>query len=405
MYQPTMKRASKMAPFTLRDFNELLELRSRHCISIYLPTHPSSDEGKQDRIVLRNLMDEARDALVARGLHRGETESLIAPGMALLEDQKFWHDRSAGLALFLSGGQARHWRLPRSFESLAWVGDRFYAKPLFPLFDETGRYYLLALSQKGVRLFSGRPDHLAEVPVEGLPHGIDEIASHEPPEGTRQCHTGQKALGGKEGEIFHGQGGAHDHAKQHDLVIYLRAVDRALSPVLHGQTVPLIFVGVEDLFPHYRQVNSYPYMLAEAIHTNPDRLNAAELQARAASVLQPYWLKAETEDLARFDAALGSGRVSGSIEEILRSAECGRVDCLFVAGDAQLWGHWDPITTTAQIFDVRDPNAEDLLDLAAVLVHRQHGRIHVLKAKSLPGGITAAAIFRYAHQRQPLISK
>ena len=170
------------------------------------------------------------------------------------------------------------------------------------------------------RVFAGNRHALAELSVERMPHSLAEVVEGVSHDGICQCHTGQAALPGKEGMVFFGQGGA-DCLKKNELLDFFRAIDRSLQPVLKGQNVPLVFVGVEYLFPIFREVNSYLHVLPEPIRTNPDRLTAAALKEMAEPLLEPYWLKGQREDVHRFNESLGTGRVSANLEEVLQAGK------------------------------------------------------------------------------------
>jgi hypothetical protein len=49
----------------------------------------------------------------------------------------------------------RHYRLPFPFQEFVVVTERFHVKPLLPLLSGDGQFYLLALSQNGVRVLQG----------------------------------------------------------------------------------------------------------------------------------------------------------------------------------------------------------------------------------------------------------
>jgi hypothetical protein len=385
-----------MERFSQQDLNRLIGSGGAHCVSIFLPTHAGSEDGQQDLIRLKNLLREAEQGLHAQGVGAHYAEHLLKPGFDLLTDKQFWDNRRDGLALFFAPGRFHRWRLPTALESLCWVGQRFYLKPLFPLLDESGRYYLLAASQNHVRLFTCNRHEISEVSIEHMPHSLAEVILNASPEGNRQCRTGQPAFSGKEGVVFYGQGGAGDSFKKHELLDFFRAIDRGLHAVLKGQDAPLVFAGVEYLFPIYWQVNTYPHLLPEPIQTNPDRLNAATLAKMAGKLLEPYWLKRQHDDLRRFNEALGTSRVSANLEEVLQAAQAGRVESLFVAGDVQIWGRFDQSTGTVQINDAPKSCDEDLLDRVTILVQSHGGRVHVVPASDIPGALVVAALYRYA---------
>ena len=139
-----------MDRFTRQDLDRLISSGGAHCVSIFLPTHAGAESGQQDLIRLKNLLREARRVLHAQGVGAAYIDHLLKPGVDLLDDKAFWTSRRHGLALFFAPGRFHRWRLSSAVPSLCWVGQRFYLKPMFPLLDEAGRYYLLAASQNHV---------------------------------------------------------------------------------------------------------------------------------------------------------------------------------------------------------------------------------------------------------------
>jgi hypothetical protein len=72
---------------------ELEELTGRPegpCASIYLPTHRTGVETRQDPIRLKNLLGQARERLVARGLRTTEVDKILEPAQGLLKNELFW---------------------------------------------------------------------------------------------------------------------------------------------------------------------------------------------------------------------------------------------------------------------------------------------------------------------------
>ena len=290
--------------------------------------------------------------------------------------------------------------LPLAFESIAYVGEQFYIKPLLQLAEHDGHYYLLAVSQNGVRLFEGTRQELAEIHLAKLPKNLIEALHLHPPEGSLQVRTASTAYHGKEGAVFHGQGAATAHPKD-DILAYFRTIDGALHNFLKDKRVPMLFAGVGYLFPIYNQANSYPHLVKEAITGNPDYTNPADLHRRAAETIAPHWRQEETTDRNRFEQASGTDRISGDLKEILPAAYQGRVEALFVASDVEPWGHFDPGTEHFELTAPQAPGAEPLLNSAACATLRAGGRVHSVKSADLPQGRLASALFRYSIAMRP----
>ena len=135
--------------------------------------------------------------------------------------------------------------------------------------------FVLAVSQNAVRLLAGHacPDRRSR---RARSAGQSRARPCTTTRGKAPCRCtpASREFAGKEGVVFHGQGGEVDVAKE-ELTAYFREIDRAVSDFLQLRTEPLIFAGVDYLFPIYQSVNSYPHLAATASRGNPDLLTPA----------------------------------------------------------------------------------------------------------------------------------
>ena len=365
------------------------------CASIFLPTHRAGAETRQDPIRLKNLLGETRERLVARGLRTTEADEILEPAQGLLENTLFWGHQGDGLALFLSPGEFRTYRLPLSFEEIAVVADRYHLKPLLPLLAGDGRFYVLALSQNEVRLLGASRYSVDEVELrEEVPRNLADALKFDDPEKQLQYHTG--AGGGGEGgraAVFHGHG-AQDDSKD-DILRYFRKIDRGLGDVFRGREAPLVVAGVDYLLPIYREANTYPGLVEEGPTGNPEELSAQELHERAWEIMGPRFSEARREAAERYAELAGTGRTSADPREVVPAAYYGRVDTLFVASGVRRWGAFDPGTGEVDLHDEPEAGDGDLLDFAAVQTVLNGGTAYVTDPEKVPGGADAACVFRY----------
>jgi hypothetical protein len=277
---------------------------------------------------------------------------------------------------------------------MAYVGARPYVKPLLPLLEGSGPFHLIAVSENRTRLFRGSKYELQEVELETLPESMDDVL-REHTESQMLVHTGQPSMRGKEGRVYYGEGGVDVQKK--NLELYFREIDRALSPYLRnfGEEAPLVFGGVEYLFPIYREVATYAHLYGEPITGNFDRATTAELLGKANQVLAPHWAQQRELDRQQLADRLGSPRVSADIESILRASYDGKVAALFVAGNAWLDGNYNPQTRRCTLTGDGREN-EDLLNVATAETLLHGGRVYTVKAKDLPAGVVASALYRYS---------
>jgi len=361
-------------------------------ISIYMPTHPIPTESEPDPIVLKNLLKSAEEDLAASDMRAAEIDSMLKPARDLLSDGTVWRSGGAGLAVFIAEDTFYSFRSDGPFPERCSVSDRFLIRPLLAALGKGGRFFVLALSQKRVRLLEGSPDDVREIDLSGVPESLAEALKYDDYERQVQFHSRTPAGASGKGRrpaIFHGHGGAPEVGKD-NVARYLRMVAKGIHEFLRDDNAPLVLAGVEFLIPMYREANTYPHLVGDAVLGNPDELTAAELHAKASELLEPHFraeLEADREDFARLG---GTGSVSTDLDEIVPAASEGRVKTLFVSDTASAWGQFDPSSGRVDVHDSARPGDWDLTDFAAAETLLHGGVVHVEAEED-----GAAAIFRY----------
>lgn len=383
---------------TRDDLRYLIDRSGNACVSIYMPTHRAGHDRQQDPIRLKNLLSQAEEKLREMGLMTLETQALLEPANVLLPDSGFWQQQGDGLAIFLSPGLYRFYRLPLRFEELLVVADSFHIKPLLPMLSGDGRFYILAISQDQVRLLQGTRYSVNEIDPQGMPAGMAQALRFDDPERQLQFHTGTPATtpGPDRSAVFHGHGGGvNDHKT--NLLRYFHKVDDGLRDILQDEKTPLVLAGVDYLHPIYHQANSYQHLVKQGVTGNPDDLSAKDLHEKAWEIVRPMFQADYREAVSRYAAWAGSqdSRTSTGLDEILRAAYLGQVDTLFVVIGEQQWGSFDPYSDTLVRHAQFEPGVRDLLDFAAVHTLINRGTVYALASEGMPDETDVAAIFRY----------
>ena len=250
--------------------NELKTLMEKHqglCISIFMPTFRTGVESQQNQIRFRNLLRSAEEKLLSAGLRAQEVKELLEPAQALPGNVLFWRRQSDGLALFLCTDLFRYFCLPEAIQEFIVVADHFHISPLLPVLSGDKRFYILALSQKEVRLLEGTGQNFREIDLEAVPKSLEEALQYDEIEKQVRFRTGSVS-GGSGMAMVSGHGGVADDTKD-NLLKYFRMIDRGLHDLLKDERAPLILAGVEYLFPLYREVNTFPHLVEEGIPGNP----------------------------------------------------------------------------------------------------------------------------------------
>lgn len=360
----------------------------RPALSIFLPTHRAGREIRQDLIRLKNLLKQAENHLTTEGARTVETQELLAPVEQLLDDENFWRHQSDGLAIFRSSELFRIYGVPDTVHELVSVSDRFNITPLLPQLIHDQAFFILALSQKKIRLIECSRDHAHEVHIPDLPSSMDDTL----PEGTSpqvQRHT--LPMDGRGSARFHRHGVGTDDVDVVNLTRYFHRIHDALQPTFAHQGAPVVMACVEYLAPLYREVSRYPRILNAIIPGNPDGLSDQELFHKAWPVVEGHLRKNENLAIAQFHEGLSKGRASHSIKDIVIAAHQGRIDTLFVNLGIQWWGRFDFDTLFFEQHDIQQPGDEEFLNLAAIQTLIHGGSVY----GEVPNNEMIAAVFRF----------
>lgn len=330
------------------------------------------------------------------GIRPARAREMLAPARQLTQRSGFWRTQGDGLVLYITEGLFRYFRLPVSVPERVVMAERFDLKPLLPLFTSGGRFYLLALSQKAVRLFEGTRFGIAEIDLQNVPQGVREALKYDVREHQQQAHTGTGARGvqNKEGAVFHGQAEGVDDAKRKTLE-YFRQVNRGIKGMLKDPWAPLVSAGTEVMLPLYRQANTYAGLIEDGIKGNPDGMRPDELHKAALETLEPVFNRARQAALDQYRSFTGTGRASGVLPEIVRAAAQGRVELALIPTSAEQWGRYDAERDAVEVHETAQHGDEDLVNEVAVQTVINHGAVYAVAPEEIPGASPVAAVFRY----------
>jgi hypothetical protein len=282
--------------------------------------------------------------------------------------------------------------LPFHVSEFVAVADRFYIKPLLPLLLNDARFYVLALSQKTVRLLECTRDRAERAELPEVPQGIDE-ALPERPAPQLQRHT--LPMDGREATRFHGHGVGTDDVDVTNVRRYFQRVEDGVQQRLKNDRAPLILCCVEYLAPIYKEVSTYRHIMDQIVAGNPDGLRDEELHQKARPIADAYFEEARDKAAAEYHEGIAKGRAANGLEEVLTAAFQGRIATLFVPVGVRRWGRFDFDHLALEQHDDEQPGDDELLDLAAAETLRHDGKVYGVKPEEIPGRQVLAAVYRY----------
>ncbi len=386
----------------VEQLRELLNACNGTCLSLYMPTYKKGKDSEQNHIRLKNLLAEAERQLDEGGMRPREQERFLRPVYDYLNDPAMWRFQDEGLAIFLTQGDVfRIFQVPIPFEEIALVNDRFHFKPLFPLFSGNGLFYVLALTLARPRLFACSHFTIRELEIPDAPKGIEDTLKYDVRESHLQFHNEQGTTVQSRGSLmFHGHGGGNQSEKS-DIERYCRDVDHALHGVIHGKNDPLLIAGVEPAVTIYRETNTYPHLSEEKISVNPEVLSLPELNRRAWDLMEGRFREKQESRFKRYrqmrtDEKKTGNKYANEVPEVVRLANNGRVDTLFVVVDKHVWGRFDPDSLKTELHEPnRQEGDEDLLDTAALQTILHGGEVYAVQQDQMPDRAETCAILRF----------
>lgn len=378
------------------EIQSLIQMNGGFCVSIFLPTVRAGDT-QQNKIRLKNLLRTAEKRLEEHEIPGPEAANLLKPARDLLDDQIWWEHQDEGLALFLAKDVFKAFRLPISFSELVAIEKRFHLKPLFPLLNGDGHFYILCLTKKDIRLLSCQRFSVQEVDLGDMPSRFEEVMGRLVRNATMFQTGSSKAV--TRSPIFPGHGLTEDDYKA-EILKFFQLVDNNLEhlAVDIDREAPFVLAGVEYLLPRFKEATRLPNVMEEGLTGNPEGLSAEELHAKAWEIVEPHFLAEQKKATERFGQLQGTGRATWDIREILPAAHDGRVDSIFTARGVRIWGTWDPESREIQLQEEQEAQSngsEDLLDRAAIETYLRGGKVFAVDQQEVPQGYAAAAIFRY----------
>jgi hypothetical protein len=384
---------------TPAEFQSLAAVKRDVCVSLYVPTEPFRVRGHQNRLALENLAAEAMQQLKEAAVEKRriaaideQLRRLVRPDedhagehkIRKLQSKKrdpvkeFWKYQGNGLAVLTTPQTIHIYRMPYRPPPLAEVADRFHLMPLLRVLVSPQEIYVLALSEKNVRLvraFANLPP--IRVHVLGLPHDAEQVARRA---SVRERNEKGRLRGSEGIKVL--------------LQKFVRRVDQALERVLAGRSTPLVLAADEPLASMFRSISTYPGLMAEMIPGNPNQKSDAQLENAALPLLDQRYRSELEAVVARYDE-LKPRRATTDISYSAHAATAGAIEQLLVDLDATVPGLVSD--TDGSVTYAASDNAEAYNVVDEIARRAVSTGAHVLSARreELPQGAPVVAILRY----------
>ncbi|WP_329128797.1 chemotaxis protein [Streptomyces sp. NBC_01476] len=149
-------------PLTPAVLAELRRPRKYPAVSVLLPTHRREPDSTQDAVRLRNLLEEAKEAVHNDPeVSRADRIDVIGQLDQALAEVDLVHAED-GLAIFAAPGEHQVWSLGRSVPARVLLAQTFLTRNLVAAHTANQPYWVLALDSRLATLWSGGRSHVPE---------------------------------------------------------------------------------------------------------------------------------------------------------------------------------------------------------------------------------------------------
>lgn len=308
---------------------------SNPCVTISLNTHRVHPANNSDGLLLKNLLKEAEDRLLAMYDKRA-VAPLLEKMANVLHDIEMRYNLES-LHIFLSN-------LTNEFMRSSWpvnknavhISTRFAVGPLIKELSRSESYYILLLSQGGVRLYEAVNENISgEVKNENFP--FDETPYY--------IDTAEHA----------------SDPKLVDTMVreFFNIVDKALVKIHNETHRNCVVICTEDNYSRLLQVANKPsiYLGYAAVDYNNTEFTHIGLQSWA--IIKELQRQRRAQAVLDVQKAVSKGTVLTDLQEIYQAALDGRGDLLIVNQD-----FFQPVQMTSErtfnvVEDSSVPNVVD----------------------------------------------
>lgn len=356
------------------------------CLSIFLSSYRGGAGSRPSGVELGAMIPRMGSALEASGVHPQDVAKILEP-LAEMSGEEVLGGGHADTYCIFRSPRTLHCFAVRSAVETGWhAEERFVVSPLLAHLDYRQAYLLLALAEKRIRLLRCEGADVYPMPIpEGVPESVSEFMHEEAAGDHGKNHNAGVRFGS---EVAREKSG---HFRRD----FMKAIDRGLQPLLRAQGLPLVLAGVEEETAAFLAVSEYTELLPEPVQMSPDGgATDIELAKAGKQVMKRWSSAAEKQALAEF-AHAGPGRRCTEYGPILKAANAGKIQHLFLERGAHMNGDARHLAGRGAgggyVY-----RSDDLLNAAAVDVLLHKGMVWLMEPEQMPVAVVMAAVLRYA---------
>ena len=281
----------------------LKDIHAEGCVTLVLNTHRTKPDNLQDAIVLKNLVSEAEERLLAQFDKR--FAGAVMNNLNEVVDTIDHNYNLESLVVFANSEMADFARLPIAVENRVVIDETFATRDLVRAMHQEVSYYVLVLSRQGARLIEAHTDKVVRELRELFPMK------------NRLWTTSKKK---------------QSMAAGSDVLIeeFFNRVDKAMNAMTSEHPLPVYLATETRNFDHYMAVADNKNRIAGHINQNRDNEKAHHIISAIWPQIQEETKKRQQERIVELQQAVSENKFISDLNEIWNSLHEGQGKTLFV---------------------------------------------------------------------------
>lgn len=288
---------------------QLASEKNEPCLTISMNTHRTHPDNAQDAVLLKNLLKEAENRIIAEFGKRPVASLLEKIEVVAQEIDENYHLDS--LHLFLSNDTQEMIRSswPTSNQGVH-ISEGFALRSIIKSFNRSESYLVMLVSQSGVHLYEALNESV-----------VEEIRNDDFPFSENRHYNTHSDKGS-------------DPKHLDDLVReFLNKVDKALVQVSRDTELKCVVIATDDNYSRLQQVADQANVYAGHVNIDYNKVALHHLGAQAWELVQEQQKERRTAAIEEIQEAVAHGKVITDLQEIYQAAIEGRGDLLLVHQD------------------------------------------------------------------------
>jgi hypothetical protein len=315
------------------------------CVSILLETHRTHPENKKDAILLKNLIDDARERLLKK-YEPAEIENTFRQLEQLEKDLDHQYNLD-GMAIFANESLCEFVRLPVKVDSRVIIDINFATRDLVRAQSQTYNYFILTLSEKEAHLYEAFRDKvLKEVETFGFPFEND-LYTTDP--------------------LKNSMGRTEDRYSAE----FFNRVDKGFHEAYLKNPMKLVVAGVERNHAYFRKVTDHQELVIGELNGNFDEGPRSVLGQQAWPIVLDYINAQKEKTRQLLSRGESQKKLVSGLGEIWTLVNQGRGDTFFVEENffqaAKLDGMHVELTDDATAPGVVDDLIDEIIEVQLMM--------------------------------------